>query len=121
MNKVFSTEKRAIQAVFFDLDGTLIASSDDLAIALNCLLSKYNKQPLPIQQIKGYVSLGVAALLNIAFSVTVNHPQFSELKTQYLAIYKQQLSRQCTSYLYPGIAVLLNRLNEKKNSLGSDY
>ncbi len=113
MNKKFTKADTEIQAVFFDLDGTLIDSFNDLAFALNLLLSKHNKPSIPIQEVKKYVSSGVAGLLNCAFSITTHHPQFSELKEQYLTIYKQKISQQCTSCLYPGITTLLNELYEK--------
>lgn len=110
-----------IQAVFFDLDGTIIASSGDLVAALNDLLEKHNKPHLSLQtlhKIEDNISGGVAAMLKIAFSMTPDQADFSKLKDQYFNIYKQRIKEQCTSCLYPSIAMLLDKLDEKNISWG---
>src|SRR5713226_7835045 len=47
-----------VRALIFDLDGTLIDSKLDLALAVNAALEEMGRQPLPHEQIYGYVGQG---------------------------------------------------------------
>ena len=56
-----------IDAVLFDLDGTLIDTAPDMGGALNDLLIEENLQPIPLAQIRPYVSQGVLVLTRLGF------------------------------------------------------
>ena len=53
----------AVQAVIFDLDGTLVDSAEDLRAALNSLFAELGLRPIAVGEIKGMIGDGVLKLL----------------------------------------------------------
>lgn len=53
-----------VQAVAFDLDGTLCDSIPDLAAAANAMRMHFGQQPLPQEVVAGYVGDGIAKLVH---------------------------------------------------------
>ncbi len=92
--------------VIFDLDGTLIDSRADLALAVNLTRADLGLAPLPQDQVVGYVGEGVRKLLARAL------PECPERLDQALAINQRHyqahlLDRTC---LYPGVRPALEAL-----------
>lgn len=54
-------------AILFDLDGTLVDSAVDLANAVNVILVREGREPLPHSLIRPVVSKGARAMLAVAF------------------------------------------------------
>lgn len=54
--------------VLFDLDGTLVDSAVDLLNALNTVLVRGDRSPLPLSAIRPVVSKGARAMLSVAFA-----------------------------------------------------
>jgi len=52
-----------VRALIFDLDGTLIDSKLDLALAVNAVLEEMGRGPLPHEQIFGYIGQGAPSLI----------------------------------------------------------
>src|ERR1700747_1065510 len=52
-----------VRALIFDLDGTLIDSKLDLALAVNAVLAEMGRGPLPHDQIFGYLGQGAPHLI----------------------------------------------------------
>jgi phosphoglycolate phosphatase len=52
-----------VRALIFDLDGTLIDSELDLALAVNATLAELGRAPLPLPQISSYVGQGAPTLI----------------------------------------------------------
>jgi len=52
-----------VRALIFDLDGTLIDSKLDLALAVNAVLAEMDREPLPHEQIFGYIGQGAPSLI----------------------------------------------------------
>lgn len=92
--------------VIFDLDGTLVDSRADLALAVNLTRADLGLPPLPQEQVVGYVGEGVRKLLARAL------PECPERLEEALAInhrhYCEHLLDRTT--LYPGVAPALERL-----------
>ena len=85
--------------IVFDLDGTLVDSCRDLALAVNLMRGHFHLDPLPLDTIRGYVGNGVRALVSRSLAgtrvdVDVALPVQAEL-------YRAHLTDQ--TELYPGV------------------
>ena len=95
--------------IIFDLDGTLIDSRADLALAVNLTREELGLPPIPQDQVVGYVGEGVRRLLSRAI------PERPELLDRALAVnqrhYRAHLLDQ--TRLYPGVETALERLRQR--------
>lgn len=98
-----------IQAVFFDLDGTLADTAPDLGGALNRLLIENGRPPLPMDMLRPHVSGGARALLGVGFSVTPEDAAFAALRERFLDLYAEQVCEGTA--LFDGIPALLDTLD----------
>jgi phosphoglycolate phosphatase len=57
-----------VKAVVFDLDGTLVDSTRDIAAAVNATLAEHGLEPLPVQRIHRFTGFGAAELIRRAFA-----------------------------------------------------
>ena len=105
-----------VSCVLFDLDGTLVDTAPDLAYALNQTLISHGRQALPFETIRPSVSLGGVAMVKLGFNLDETDPGFTPLRNEFLAIYRDNLSRQ--SRLFPGMEQVLVRLEEMNASWG---
>lgn len=58
----------SVQGLLFDLDGTLVDSAPDIAVAANAVLAAHNKDPLTVEDIRSMIGNGVKALVKRAFA-----------------------------------------------------
>lgn len=100
-----------IQAVLFDLDGTLADTAPDLCYVLNCMRAARNLPLLPLATTRSYTSLGARGMLNVGLDVTPGHPDYDTLRDEFLNIYADNLCRE--TRLFPGIAELLAELERR--------
>ena len=98
----------SIQAILFDLDGTLADTAPSLGNALNTLLQKRGLPPKPQAQIRPHASHGAAALIQFGAGIPPDHPDFPQWRADYLAEYAQCFDRDTT--LFPEINPLLAQL-----------
>ena len=63
-----------IQAVLFDLDGTLADTAPDLAYALNRVREAQGLPPLPLAVTRPYTSHGARGLIGVGFNVQPGAP-----------------------------------------------
>ena len=97
-----------LQAVLFDLDGTLLDTAPDFATALNRLLDEEDRQPLPEHTIGEMVTGGSASLISNAFDLKGIEPEFEPLRQRLLQHYRDCLVDR--TRLYPGLDTLLELL-----------
>ncbi len=97
-----------IEAVLFDLDGTLADTAADLGAILNRLRLEEGLEPLPAGTIRPHVSHGVRGLLRIGFALAPGDAPYAELNRRFLERYGQALCVGTT--LFDGMAGLLDRL-----------
>lgn len=83
-----------MQAVLFDLDGTLVDTAPDLGYALNLQRERHGLPSLPEDVIRPYASHGSRGLLEIGFDVYPEHPDFNEMREEYLQLYTEVMTRQ---------------------------
>lgn len=77
----------APRAIVFDLDGTLIDSSRDIAAALNHALEQRGFSALPLERVKSYVGDGARPLVARAAGLDVDDPRVAPLLADFLAYY----------------------------------
>lgn len=103
-----------ISSVFFDLDGTLADTAPDLTTALNLILQEHHQPTLALEELKPYISLGVNAMIQKAFTINQDAPQFADLKQQFLDAY-HQIGHQQT-HVFKDIETVLSYI-EKENMI----
>lgn len=77
--------------VFFDLDGTLADTAPDLVAATNKLLTARNLLPKPYEFLRPYASAGARGLLEGAFGIGTDHPDFIPLRDEFFTNYEKAL------------------------------
>lgn len=97
-----------IEAVLFDLDGTLADTARDLGAALNRLRLEANQDVLPLDVLRPHASHGVRGLLGVGFGLQPADPQYAEKAERFLAHYESALCVDTT--LFDGVDEVLDRL-----------
>jgi phosphoglycolate phosphatase len=104
----------AVDAVAFDLDGTLLDTVHDLTAAVNLLLGDLGLSPLPVDAVQPMVGKGLADLLTKALTRARGAPphkgEVAELLPRYGEGYASILGRQ--TQLFPGVVEGLDRLRD---------
>ena len=80
-----------IQAVLFDLDGTLLDTAPDMLYALNRLRQERGLGDLPLTVARPYINLGSKKLLELALNIDVTHKDFNHLRERFLDLYQIHL------------------------------
>lgn len=105
-----------LQAVLFDLDGTLLDTAPDFAAVLNELLLRHGRKPVAYEAIRQNVSNGARALVQLGFEISDQHPTFSTLLQELLDQYRRRLS--VDTRLFEGMPQLLDLLDERELAWG---
>ncbi|HSF20605.1 MAG TPA: HAD-IA family hydrolase [Burkholderiales bacterium] len=100
-----------IQAVLFDLDGTLADTAPDLTYALNRVRGTRGLPPLPLAATRPVASQGARGLIGAGFSIHPGDPGYDALRDEFLAVYAENLCRE--TRLFAGIPELLDRLEAR--------
>ena len=81
----------SIRAVLFDLDGTLIDSAPDLALAGNTLRQARGLAPIEHSVYRPHSGSGARGILRVALSATPELPAYEALREEFLAAYHGHL------------------------------
>lgn len=98
----------AVQAVLFDLDGTLADTAPDLAGAVNRMRMRRGLPALPVAQLRPVASAGARGMLAAGLGVSTDDPGYAALRDEFLAEYESALDAE--SRLFDGALVLLEAL-----------
>lgn len=98
----------SIQAVLFDLDGTLIDTAPDLAAALNHVVAEEGMTTLPLEEIRPHVSQGGLALIKLAFEQHRQETELEPLRLRLLDYYLEHIADH--SHLFEGFEQVLETL-----------
>lgn len=101
-----------IQAVLFDLDGTLVDTAPDLGYALNLQRGVHGLPPLPYETIRPQASHGARGLLMLGFGISPEDSGFNPMRQEFLQLYADNLCRH--SRLFDGMAEVLTELESRK-------
>ena len=99
-------------AYFFDLDGTLIDSSGDLADAINHVRNTHHLSPLSLKEVEAGVGHGASALIKHCFPQATDQ-ELQSLRNAFTEAYGQQLYKH--TYAYPQVEQVLNHLRSHPN------
>jgi phosphoglycolate phosphatase len=99
-----------VEAVLWDLDGTLVDTAPDLCAVLTRLLKRRQSPPLPFAVARNEVSNGAIGLLRAAFPTTTRPDELEQLRLEFLEIY---LERVCIySRIFRGLESFLTKLDD---------
>jgi phosphoglycolate phosphatase len=101
--------KRSIEAIIFDLDGTLLNTLNDIATCANAVLEDWD---CPLHSVDTYADLVGDGLPNLARKALPTSRRSSGEINAFVDAYRQQYATRWneTSTWYPGIPELLNCL-----------
>ncbi len=102
---------RRPQAVFFDLDGTLADTADDLAAPINAMRIERGQQPMPVADLRPFASAGARGLLARGLGVDKDDAGFEALRLEFLERYEQDIVVH--TRLFDGMPELLDRLESE--------
>lgn len=100
---------KKVEAVLFDLDGTLLDTAPDFVYVLNKLRAEEGLQALDQTVIRNTVSDGARALVTLGFDLAEGDAGFEPLRRRLLDHYLNHLA--VGSQLFPGIPNLLDYLH----------
>lgn len=95
-------------AVLFDLDGTYADTAADMGAALNLLLERHGRDPLPPADFRPHVSSGARGLIGAGFDLWPDDDGYAELRTEYLELYAADICRH--TRLFDGMQALIDAL-----------
>lgn len=100
-----------IRAVLFDLDGTLVDSAPDLGAAADALRTRQGLPSLPLEDYRSRAGSGARGMLQVAFGITPDHPEFDGLKEAFFVEYSTCLMQR--TRLFPEVDELLAELQSQ--------
>jgi 2-phosphoglycolate phosphatase len=105
-----------VDAVLFDLDGTLADTAGDLALALNRVRADRRLPPVPLADLRAHASSGARGLLGAGMGITPESVDYEDLRDAFLAHYSACLAE--TTVLFAGVAELLDALDRRRMRWG---
>jgi phosphoglycolate phosphatase len=105
-----------LQAVFFDLDGTLADTAADLAAPVNAMRVERGLAPLPLEQLRPFASAGARGLIGRGLGIDKDDARFPALRDEFLARYE---SAMCVhTRLFEGIGEVIDALERARIDWG---
>lgn len=108
-----------VEALIFDLDGTLVDTAPDLTAATNYALSLIGRRPISQQEAKNLVGHGSRALIIRGCEVTggaVDDDTIKRLNAALLDYYSDNIAAH--SVIFPGLIEVLHKARDAKLKLG---
>jgi phosphoglycolate phosphatase len=90
-----------VQALIFDLDGTLIDSALDLALSVNAALRELGRPPLPHKEVFGFVGHGAPVLIQRALGHGTTEQECLRGLEFFLTYYRAHMLDNTVAY--PGV------------------
>ncbi|AGU48827.1 putative phosphoglycolate phosphatase [Variovorax paradoxus B4] len=98
----------AIQAVLFDLDGTLIDSAPDLGAAADKMRTDRGLEPYPLERYRFMAGAGARGMLGVAFGITPESPEFPELREEFFVAYENRML--LNTQVFDGVRALIDAI-----------
>ncbi|MCC6380356.1 MAG: HAD-IA family hydrolase [Burkholderiales bacterium] len=100
-----------VDAVLFDLDGTLADTAGDLAGALNRLRADRGLPPVPVDALRTHASSGARGLLGAGLGLKPEDDGYGEARDAFLVHYEACLAQ--TTRLFDGIDDMLRAIESR--------
>ncbi len=100
-----------IEAVLFDLDGTLIDSAPDLGAAADRMRLDRGMPSLPYAQYRPMAGAGARGMLGVAFGLTPEHADFPALREEFFVNYERCMTER--TFAFDGVPELIAHLVER--------
>ncbi len=97
-----------VQAVLFDLDGTLIDSAPDLGAAADKMRTDRGLPSLPLSQYRPMAGAGARGMLGIAFGMTPEHPEFLAYREEFFVNYESAMTER--TVIFDGVPDMIAAL-----------
>ena len=114
MDDIGSARVFTVDAIAFDLDGTLLDTVHDLAAAVNLMLAEMGLPSVPVHEVRNMIGKGIANLIGkVLTCVRGAHPDADEIAALlpvYQRCYASILGRE--TVLYPGVLTGLDRMRD---------
>ncbi len=107
------------QVILFDLDGTLIDSAPDIAVATNILLAGHGHPPLTLAEVRSMIGNGIAKLVERAFAARgemLEGEGMHKRADAMMAIYANHLTTE--TRLMPGAAEMVAAYHKARVRIG---
>ena len=101
-----------IQAVLFDLDGTLIDSAPDLGAAADKMRTDRGLPSLPLARYRPMAGSGARGMLGIAFDMTPDHADYEAMKEEFFVNYERCMTHR--TFAFDGVQALIDKLIQRK-------
>jgi phosphoglycolate phosphatase len=105
-----------VQAVLFDLDGTLIDSAPDLGAAVDKMRVARGMSSLPLSHYRPMAGAGARGMIGLAFGWTPEHPDYEQLKEEFFVNYESCMTER--TFAFEGVVQLIDRLVQLKMPWG---
>jgi 2-phosphoglycolate phosphatase len=97
-----------VEAVLFDLDGTLIDSAPDLGAAVDKMRVARGLSSLPLEHYRPMAGAGARGMIGLAFGMTPEHPDFDAMKEEFFVNYENCMTER--TRIFDGVVDMVNAL-----------
>ena len=101
----------AVDAVLFDLDGTLADTAPDLAAALNRVRVDRGLEPVAASHLRAFSSHGARGMIGAGMGIAPDHPDYLGLRDAFLAHYESALCVE--TILFADVDALLGAIEAR--------
>ena len=105
-----------VDAVLFDLDGTLADTAPDLAAALNRVRRAHGLDPVPASRLRSSSSHGARGMLGTGMGIAPQHPGYAALRDDFLEQYAAALC--VDTALFADVGALLDAIEGRSLKWG---
>jgi N-acetyl-D-muramate 6-phosphate phosphatase len=97
-----------VEAVLFDLDGTLIDSAPDLGAAVDKMRVDRGLSSYPLEHYRHMAGAGARGMIGIAFGLTPEHPEFEAMKEEFFVNYENCMTER--TRIFDGVVDMIAAL-----------
>ena len=101
-----------VDAVLFDLDGTLIDSAPDRGAAVDQMRTARGLPSLALEHYRHMAGAGARGMLGLAFGMQPDHPDFPAMREEFFLNYERCMTER--TFAFPGVDELIAELERRR-------